>query len=92
MCALGVLQRRSQKRQPPSHEHGDARLQGSISNSSVLKPLAVDWAVACFDRLRLLELAANDDQPLTVPLTEAAVRCLERFGSCCRRGKKRRPG
>jgi hypothetical protein len=53
------------------------------------KPLAADWAVACFDRLRVLESAASDDgpRPLMVPLTEAAVGRLELFGKLLH-GKK----
>lgn len=46
-------------------------------------PLDVEWAVVCFDRLRMLELASDSSgvaRPLMVPLTAAAVRQLERFG------------
>jgi hypothetical protein len=58
------------------------------------KPQTVDWPVACFDRLRMLDLAASDNGPwpLMVPLTEAAVRRLERFGKLLQEKKEAAAG
>jgi Protein of unknown function (DUF3987) len=54
------------------------------------KPLAADWAITCFDRLRMLELAAGNEgtQPLMVPLVEPAVQRLERFGQLLQERKE----
>jgi len=45
-------------------------------------PPTVEWAVSCFDRLRMLDMttSANGPQPLMVPLTASAVGRLERLG------------
>jgi hypothetical protein len=54
----------------------------------------VDWAVDCFERLRLLDLAvsANGPQPLMVPLTAGAVGRLERFGKVLQEKKEESAG
>jgi hypothetical protein len=58
------------------------------------KPPTIDWAVACFDRLRMLDLAPGDNgsQPLRVPLTTDAVRRLERFGQLLQEKKEAAAG
>ena len=58
------------------------------------KPPTVDWATCCFDRLRMLELAAsaNGPQPLMVPLAADAVGRLERFGKLLQEKKEAAAG
>jgi hypothetical protein len=58
------------------------------------KAQTVEWAAACFDRLRMLDLAASDNgpQPLMVPLAEAAVRRLELFGKLLQERKETAAG
>ena len=58
------------------------------------KPPTVEWAITCFDRLRMLDLAVTDDgpRPLMVPLTDAAVERLERFGKLLQEKKETAAG
>jgi hypothetical protein len=54
------------------------------------KPPDTELAVIAFDRLRTLKMSADDGapRPLTVPLTDAAVRRLEKFGQLLQERKE----
>jgi 5S rRNA maturation endonuclease (ribonuclease M5) len=58
------------------------------------EPSDIEWAIMCFDRLRVLELANGEDgpQPLMVALDEAAAQRLERFGQLMQEGKEMAAG
>jgi hypothetical protein len=58
------------------------------------KPPTGDWAITCFDRLRMLELAAGEHGPLPlmVPLAKAAVARLELVGKLLQEKKETTAG
>jgi hypothetical protein len=54
------------------------------------RPPNIDWAIVAFDRLRILDLAKGEygPTPLTVPLDDAALRRLVRFGKLMQEQKE----
>jgi hypothetical protein len=54
------------------------------------RPPAADWAIAAFDRLRILDLAAGEDGsiPLLVMLDDAAAQRLVRFAQLMQERKE----
>jgi hypothetical protein len=59
-----------------------------------VKPPGVEWAIACLDRLRTLNLAAHEGSPAPemVPLAEDAVKQLEQFAGALQERKEAAAG
>jgi hypothetical protein len=58
------------------------------------RPPDTDWAIMAFDRLRMLELVPSESglRPLVVPLDDAAIRHLVRFGKLMQEQKETTAG